>query len=139
MGMLPRALRDAPVLADEEPPVQNLLSLAKLCFVHGDLKRPVIVGRQLATHRDASAEECLRVGAWVRSEDRPVASSLWRLAMEKGIPDSAVTTAVVLSFNLGLDAENGPLLQRLTSLAASAAGGVEAVTIRDAVECRAHA
>lgn len=133
LSLLPEAIRDAELLAREEPTTDNLRTLAKLYFNEGDLKGLAVVARRLSRQPDLTAEQALEICRWVRLEDWDLAVSIWRWANRQGIPDTAVGLAVTLGYQLGLDKEVSPLLPRMTQLGATEQGGIKIVTIQDLI------
>jgi len=129
IGMLPDAISEREALAREEPTTENLLALASLYFEKGDLKGLAIISRQLTERVDLSAEEYLQIARLIYWEDLELATSLWRKAASKGIPDSLVGEAVALGYQLGLDKELRPLIVRMSELGNEGRGGIQMVKI----------
>lgn len=124
MGVLPKARAEAEELAREDPSATNLLTLARLHFMRGDLKSLSIVCRQVVATPDVAPEQLLWLAKFVQSEDRDLAISCWRRAVGLGLADNAVGQAIALGYQLGLDRELGTLTDRMTNLAQQGEGGI---------------
>jgi tetratricopeptide (TPR) repeat protein len=131
LGMLPEAISEGEVLLREDPTTENLLTLASLYFEKGDLKGLAIISRQLADRTDLSPAHSLQIARLIHWEDLELATSLWRKGVSQGLPDSSVTEAVALGYQLGLDNELGPLFVRMTELGTTGRGGIQIVKIED--------
>ncbi|MHB9144781.1 MAG: HTH domain-containing protein [Symbiobacteriia bacterium] len=135
LGLLPQAVAEAQALANEEPSVSNLLSLAQVLYSYGDLRGISLVARQVETHPDATPEQCLHLARLVQWDDQSLSASLWRKAAQSNpFPDELIGEAVTLAFQLALDTEVTPLMSRLDQLSETQATGVRKATIDDMIE-----
>ena len=133
IGIIPEAIAEAESLAKEEPTTENLLDLAYMYSTKGDLKSLSIVARRILDRPDLKQEESLRLSYLVKWEDEALAIALWRLATHLGIPDELVAAATDIGFQLGLDAELGPLSERMAFLGREGKGGIQFATIEDMI------
>lgn len=131
LGLLPQALAEAEALAHDEPTTTNLLDLAQIYFDKGDLKMLAILSRQLASHSDLSCENLLWFAKLLQWEDRDSAISLWRKCTTKALPDSLVGEALAVGYQLGLDKEVIPLLEKMYTLAHEKRAGIQIAKIDD--------
>ena len=134
LGVLPEAVADQEALVRDEPTSENLLILSKMYFAMGDLRNLAITAREISQQEDLKAEDALRIANIVYMEDKHLAISLWKKAIEQHIPDEFVGIAVTTGFNLGLDAELAPLHDRMVDLGTKGRGGVQMAKIEDLVE-----
>lgn len=134
LGILARAVIEAEELARSDPAIPNLLALAQLYFSLGDLKGVALVARQIESRSDSAPEHCLRLARLVQWDDQNLAVLLWRKAANSPcLPDELVGEAVALGYQLGLDAEMGPLVKRMVDLGEQARGGIQKKSIEDLV------
>lgn len=131
LGLLPAGLREAELLAEEEPTLEHLLGLARLYFSIGDTRSLSTVARRILPISSASADVFLRLAGQVRWEDRTLAIDLWRAAQLRGLRDELVTTALQLGFDLGLDKSLHELTVRMQLLGQASQAGVKMATIDD--------
>jgi hypothetical protein len=125
VGVLPEAIAEAEALVNESPTTPNMLALARLYFAEGDLKSLAVISRRLNDAPDLSPEHRLELSRLVQLEDHRLAASLWRNAISDSLPDSLVSAAVSLGFQLNLEEELGALMARMGELASRGEGGME--------------
>ncbi len=125
IGVLPIAVVEAEALVEESPTLPNLIALAQLYFAKGDLKSLAIISRRLNRMSDLPPGHCLELSRLVHLEDQRLAAILWRRAVSQSLPDSLVSTAVVLGFQLNLEEEIGALQTRMMELASKGESNVQ--------------
>lgn len=130
---LPDAINEAEQLAHEEPTTENLITLADLYFKRGDLRNLAIVARQLYSLTDLTEEQLLGISLRLQLEDQDISISFWKRAIQQGIPDDLVGSAVSLGFQLGLDKELGPLMSRMVKLGHQAQAGIQIASIEELI------
>lgn len=134
LGLLPEAIVEAETLAREEPTVENLLALANLYLNKGDLKGLTIVARKLNNRTDLIPESLLGLARLVQWEDHGLANSFWRKATSQDLPDELVSEALALGFQLGLDDEVVPLMEKMAELGHQGKGGIQVKNVEDFIE-----
>jgi hypothetical protein len=117
LGELSEAIVEARDLAREQPILIHLMRLAQLLSMRGDLAELAAIARQIANREDLGAEDALRLARTIAVDDAALAARLWRLAMQRGVPDEAVAPALELAYRLGLEGETKPLMERMDRLA----------------------
>ncbi|MGA7202305.1 MAG: hypothetical protein WBX26_10780, partial [Candidatus Cybelea sp.] len=128
LGNLRLAVTQARTLAEKSPSVQNMLTLADLEWRLGNRLAVVNIAKKLRSHSGLAAEERLRLAAWVQRDDRDLARSLWREALES-LPDALVPAALTLAYRLELENETEPLIQRFVQLGSDKQHGVRMVDV----------
>jgi hypothetical protein len=130
LGNWSKAVAEAEDLADEEPTLENQLALADLYFRTGDLRSLVLLARKLIKS-DLPPEIALQLSGLVSWEDRELAQSLWRKALEHELPEALVGDALYLGFQLGLDRDLRFLSEKVQDLGQQGKGGIQAATLED--------
>ncbi len=142
VGALPDAIRTERDLFDDAPSKEAFLELARLYFLSGDFKSLAIHARRHAEVFDLEGPDFLALAFYLKAEDQPLASALWRLAVKAGIDDDHVGTAFEIGNNLGLSVELKPLGQRIAELGRKGKGGIQAVRFDElrewAIQRRQH-
>lgn len=133
LGILPQAIAEAESLVHDEPTTDHLIDLAQYYSLIGNLKSLAIVGRKLLDRHDLSPDNALRIAYYSRWEDKELAVSFWQRATLQGVPDNLLGIALELGYQLGLDAELGSLLARMTQLGQKGKGGIRMVTTEDII------
>jgi tetratricopeptide (TPR) repeat protein len=131
IGILREAITEAEALARDEPTTEHLLELAQLHADTGNLRALALVSRQLLHLPDLAVSHALALANGVYLEDRQVAVSLWKRAVDSELTDDEVVQAVDLGFRLGIEADVAPLWPRFWGMASRGQGGVRAATIDD--------
>lgn len=131
VGVLPEAIAEAEALVDDSPTTPNMLALARLYFSEGDLKSLTVISRRLNDAPDLSPEHSLELSRLVQFEDQRLAAELWRNAISGSLPDSLVSAAVTLGFQLNLEQELSALMARMGELAS---WGEEGIELRNAAD-----
>ncbi len=108
---------------------RDLFMLARVLLYAGRTPELVACARELATRTDLAARDALKLVEVLVHDDASVAVELWTRANAQGVADADVSSAVLLGFQLGLDAEVGPLHARMARLAAAGAPNVRAFTL----------
>ncbi len=134
IGVLPEAIAEQEELAREDSSKEDLLDLAALYSRKGDLKNLAVLAGRMMKRPDLNAEEALRAAWWVRWEDLELARSFWRRAVAGEIPDDVVGPAVSLGFQLGLDDELGPMMERMTHLGTVEGAGIVKASLAEFVD-----
>lgn len=133
IGALPEAISEAETIVNEDPTLQHLIDLIHIYSSVGDLKSLVRVARQLLEYPDLDSENALRIASFVRFEDHELSLALWKHAKSHGISDELAVHAINLGYQLGLDAELGPLLSRMLQLGREGRGGIKKATMDDLI------
>lgn len=133
LGLLPDALAEAEKLAHDDSSTTNILNCAQLYFETGDLKGLATNARLLIDRTDVTSEQLLNLVRLVNLGDHNLACALWRKAMNNGIPDSTVSLAFGLAFQLGLEKEIGSLHKRMADLSHSSRHGVKMFSLDDLI------
>ena len=133
LGIIPEAVAEAESLARDEPTTEHLIDLAHFYSTKGDLKSLAILARRIFDRPDLKAEESIRLAYLVQWEDQGLAIALWRLGMQLGVPDELVAIEIDLGFQLGLDTELKPLLEKMHLLGMEGKGGIQIGTMDDLI------
>jgi hypothetical protein len=133
LGTLPQAVTESEKLAQDEPTTLNLLGLAEMYSQKGDLRNLAVVARKLLDATDVMPQQLIQVARLIQWENRDLAISVWRKAVKQDLPDLVVGMATALGYQLGLDDEIRPLLNRIAELAAKGEGDVQLARIQDLV------
>ncbi len=133
LGILPQAIAEAESLVQDEPSTEHLTDLAQYYSLIGNLKSLAIVGRRLLDQDDLSPDNALRIAYNSRWEDKELAVAFWRRAIRQGVPDNLVGIGLELGYQLGLDAELGSLIARMTDLGQKGKAGIRMVTTEDII------
>ncbi len=131
LGILPKAVIEAEKLANDDPTTQNLIYLAEVYFIKGDIKNIAIVARKLRDCPDITTKQLLKIARWIRLEDQPLAQFLWKRATN--IADEDVITAYKLGHELGLEKELEELTRRMMQLGHEKRAGIEALTFDETI------
>lgn len=134
LGLLTSAGAAAEELAREDPSVINLSNLFLLRLDQADRPGVMSAARRLAEHPDLSDEQALGVAEVILLDDRDLAISLWRKAVQSDLPDHFVSKALDLGFKLGLDHETAPLMRRALEMGDCDGNGLQRLTIQEALE-----
>jgi hypothetical protein len=126
--------RVAANLSGDPPALRDILALARALFYTGQTHELEACVREAAKREDLDAANALLLAAAIVHDNRPLAVTLWNAASTRGIPDDRVPAAVALGFQLGLDAELGPLHARMNALALAGAPNVSAITLDELIE-----
>ncbi|MBI4494834.1 MAG: TIR domain-containing protein [Chloroflexi bacterium] len=133
LGVVSEAITEAQEIVEENPTTDSLLTLAQLHLSKGDLKAASVVAQRILGQPDLTAIQSLQVSRWTRLDDALLAAQCWKKALDLGVPDDAVGEAIALGFELGLEAEMRPLLNRMTQLATEGRGGIRAASLQELV------
>jgi hypothetical protein len=131
-GQIIGAIDDLTVVVttgEAEPRTRDLMALARLHFLAGHSHEVAVCARRLRGRVDLTATGALMLAGLLAHDDRLLARELWHLADGRLIPSEAVTTAIGLGFQLGLDEQLGALTGRLATLAVAGHQGVQQFTI----------
>lgn len=134
LGRIGEAIADAEFIASADPRIQTLLSLAQLHLFKGDLRRVAQLAAEVRNRPDLPVTSAIGFAQVLVHEDLELARELWRIAARREIPDDVVTSALFTAYQLGLDAETRPLLERMTILAREGRGGAQSVSVDRVVE-----
>lgn len=133
IGLLPEAIAEAEDLNREVPSLESQIALSTLFFDKGDLKGLAIVARRILDDSTLTSEKSLWFAQVVQLEDRHLAISFWKKAIEKGIPDELVGNAISTGYQLGLDTELRPLFLRMIELGRVGKGGIRAFSTEEII------
>ena len=129
LGRIGEAIADAEFVAAADPRTTALLHLAELHLFKGDLRRVAQLAAEVRDRPDLPATAAIGFAQVLVHEDLELARELWRIATRGEVPDEVVTTALFTAFQLGLDAETRPLMERMAALAAEGRGGARSVFV----------
>ncbi len=124
LGLLTEAVAEARDLVYEQPNTDNVLTLLTVHLAKGDLASLAVDARQLVGRPDLAVAQALQIAALVSRKDRPLAQDLWKAAVTQGIPDEAVTTALTLGNQLGLEPDLASLHRRMAQFGREGRMGV---------------
>ena len=129
LGRISEAIADAEFVAAADPRTTMLLPLAELHLFKGDLRRVAQLAAEVRNRPDLPATAAIGFAQVLVHEDLELARELWRIATCGEVPDEVVTTALFTAYQLGLDAETRPLMERMAALAAEGHGGARSVSV----------
>jgi tetratricopeptide (TPR) repeat protein len=127
LGRISEALADLREVASDS--TEDLLSVAQLHALQGDLHALATVASALRDRADLSSEAALGIAELLLHSDREMAKAFWRIGLRRDPPDDSVGRALALGMQLGLDDETASLTARLAALAAQGRGGVRAFSV----------
>ena len=133
LGLLPQAIAEAEALVQDEPTTDHLVHLAYIYSQEGDLKSLTLTARRLIGRSDLDQKDSLRLAFLVQWEDQNLARALWRIGIEQGIRDELVGLTLSLGYQLGLDEELKPLLEKMAELGREGKGGIKMGSIEDLI------
>jgi hypothetical protein len=132
LGIVVEALNDAEALALEDPTTDNLFLLAQVAAGIGERAVVERAARRLVNRPDLEVEQAIALTDLVQHDDADLARALWRQVASAELPDALIAHAIDLGFQLDLDDEIVPLLQRGMALAALGRGGLELLAFQEA-------
>lgn len=133
LGTISQAVQEAEALTHEDPSVENLIALVEICFQKGDLRRLLLVAQRMAGHPDLNGALALRLARLAHIDDPDLAVTLWRKALDLGLPDELWGDAVLLGLQLGVGDDLRGLMQKAVDLGNRGIGGLHAGRIEDMV------
>ncbi|MFP5263693.1 MAG: hypothetical protein ACLGJB_17570 [Blastocatellia bacterium] len=123
MGALSAAVIEAEELVRKESSTVNIITLMDAQARKGDLKGIVLTSRLLLPKSDVQPIYLLKAARFVQFEDPELAKEFWRrvkgAALEK---PSLLAEALGIGYQLGLDAEMRPLVERMQTYAEKGEG-----------------
>lgn len=134
LGVLSEALVDAERLSRDDPTMENQLALAQTLIMFGDLKGVASVAQDLAANPELSTLDSLRLSKLLVSEDTALSKRLWRHAVARGVSDDLVGPAIAQAFQLALDEEARPLLERMAELGKKGLAGFRLASLEEMIE-----
>ncbi len=134
LGLISQALADAEELARSQETVENLVTLMDLQLNLGDLRGLASTASRLLKQEDVHPISLLRAARCLLSEDFTLARQLWQRAVTAPIEAEILGEVITLGYNLGLDPEMQPFLQRAQILAINGEGPFQAVNIKELLE-----
>jgi hypothetical protein len=112
----------------------DLLAAIEVRLAAGDVKDAVPYFGVAAERDDLPPERALRYARAARNADPLVAPDLWRRALAAGLPERLAGAAASLTFEMGMDAEVGPLLATLAARAEAGDDSIRVGMLKDVVE-----
>lgn len=131
MGALPEAVREASIIADEQPTTENLIALITVHANKGDMASAEVVAKKLLKQETLTAEDALRCAYLIQLQNTTLAIHFWRVAVARDLPDEAVGAAVGIGHQLGLDTEMAELMARMGHLGTEGRGGIHCASLDD--------
>ena len=116
LGRVGNAVAEAEKFSGSEPSTAKLFQLLNLYVASFKLDQAVAVAGKLEDKKDLSAPQLLQLANLTKHWDVSLSTRLWKRAESSGLPDTQVSQAVGLAFQLGLDEEAQKLLSRATEL-----------------------
>ena len=134
LGLIPQALSEAEILAQEDPKPENLCYLMQLQYQKGDLKGFALTAKRLIENEGVE-HSLLLWTVWVLSlDDFDLARDIWRRIVREGVEDTLISEMVTLCYQLGLDQEMVPLIRQMQRLASQGKGSVKLENLTDFVQ-----
>lgn len=131
LGIVSQAVEEAAELTNDDPSPANILALARVCVVQGELSRLKFAVRRAGKRLALPPEGALQLASLLVSEDRQLATDLWKQTLTPELPDELVGDALFLGFQLGLEAEVRPLYPRLAQLAQREGGSIRQFSLQE--------
>jgi len=132
LGQAPAAIREMENLYRGNPTAEHALSLFNQYVETGDLKNAVILARDRWGAADTPVDVLLYAARMIRQEDAKLAKNLLLRAIDTGITDGLVLSALGLCFDLGTSEEvRNALSVRLPQVAATPGNGVSTLNIHN--------
>lgn len=133
LGRLSEAaqLADALALGGELP---DMVAAIEVRLAAGDVADAIPYFRKAAERSDLPPEQALRYARAARPADPALAADLWRQALASDLPERLAGVAASIAFELGMDAEVGPLLATLAARAQAGDDSVRVGTLEDMME-----
>jgi hypothetical protein len=128
------AVKAADELLKAHPATPNVLRAMTAYLRIGDLKRVSLEARSLLRDPTVDSSALLNATQMVATEDRKLALDLFRKAMDRGVDDDHVGTAISLAHQLGQDHATATLIPRMQKLAAEGRGGIQAMSLAQVLE-----
>ncbi len=130
IGRFPVAIKEAELLVREEPSTRNILNIFQLYFEKGDAVRLRLYGEELSKKTDLKDSEKLLLSLNLLTHDKELSRKFFLSINLKRISDQEVTTAMTLSYKLGIE-ETNELIQRLGHLAKKGKSGLRLINLKD--------
>jgi hypothetical protein len=130
-NQLPAANTLAEKLLAESGAHEDRRLLARLKINAGDTTAAAPLVRRLLRDGELPAAHAVQFSQALTRQDRSLARDLLRDALQRGVPDHLVLTALGQAFKLGLDKDAGGLVTRLNTLAAQDGAGVWRADVED--------
>jgi len=125
LGLISQAVAEAEDLVRSDETVENLVTLIRLQRDHGNLQGVTIAASRLLKHENVPPSVLLRVARWLLlSGDQLLPRQLWKQAVTAAIESEILGEVITLGYNLGLDREVSPFVQRAIILAISGEGSL---------------
>jgi hypothetical protein len=134
-GSLSLAVSEAESLIQSDPSTENIITLIDVQISKGDLTAAAITARTLRDRADVSPLSLLRAAALIHTEDSELAKSFWLRAKNVSLDEPELLAAALnVGFALDMQAELGPLIQRMHEFASKGQGSFKALNMGQVLE-----
>ncbi len=122
LGLISQGVAEAKELVRLHETADTLITLMDLQLNQGDLRAAAITASRLLKQENVHSIPLLRAAHFLLSEDRNLASKLWRRAAALEITPDILGNVITLGFKLGLEPEIKPFILQASQLAANGEG-----------------
>lgn len=134
-GSISSAVSEAESLIQHDPSTENIITLIDVQISKGDLTAASITARTLRDRADVPPLSLIRAAAVIHTEDSELAKSFWLRAKDVSLDDPELLAAALnVGFALDLQAELGPLIQRMHEFASKGEGSFKALNMGQVLE-----